>query len=112
MQKGKIHAFIGIQPNLICKQKKENKDLSQSAGGERERERERERESTWTSEQNTEARGRQAGGAAVLEERDSDARSVGTSIVGHIHLEHLRPPPSGKTRFHADICDSHEAGQR
>ena len=38
MQKGKIHAFIGIQPNLICKQKKgENKDLSQSAGG-RERE--------------------------------------------------------------------------
>ena len=106
MQKGKIHAFIGIQPNLICKQKKgENKDLSQSAGG-------RERESTWTSEQNTEARGRQAGGAAVLEERDSDGRSVGTSIVGHIHLEHLIPPPSGKTRFHADICDSHEAGQR
>ena len=107
MQKGKIHAFIGIQPNLICKQKKgENKDLSQSAGGERER------ESTWTGEQNTEAKGCQAGGAAVLEERDSDARSVGTSIVGHIHLEHLRPPPSGKTRFHADICDSHEAGQR
>ena len=106
MQKGKIHAFIGIQPNLICKQKKgENKDLSQSAG-------EKERESTWTGEQNTEARGRQAGGAAVLEERDSDGRSVGTSIVGHIHLEHLRPPPSGKTRFHADICDSHEAGQR
>ena len=77
-----------------------------------ERERARDRERTWTGEQNTEARGRQAGGAAVLEERDSDARSVGTSIVGHIHLEHLRPPPSGKTRFHADICDSHEAGQR
>ena len=104
MQKGKIHAFIGIQPNLIYKQKKgENKDLSQSAGGEREGGREGGRE-----RENTEARGRQAGGVAVLE----DARSVGTSIVGHIHLEHLRPPPLGKTRFHADICDSHEAGQR
>jgi len=106
MQKGKIHAFIGIQPNLICKQKKKERiKICLSPLG-------RERESTWTSEQNTEARGRQAGGAAMLEERDSDARSVGTSIVGHIHLEHLRPPPSGKTRFHADICDSHEAGQR